>query len=444
VKLGSTIRIGYGELTSRELERLRRSLSFATPDGKVVTCYRDVISGGYIRIPRGAQYLLNGYAVQDVRSLPVMPRMKFTVKLDDIEKSERFVGQRAAVDAMFEHEQGQIIRPPGTGKTQIALAFAAECETRTLVLVHTKDILNQWVDYAREAIPEIPIGIIQGNRVQIGHLTIATVQTIKKFVEPSLGKKKFWRHFGCVIVDEGHHGAARTWEIILNSCPAYYRFSFTASPTRADGLHPALNFLYGPVIHRQKFSSPVDLKVVPVKTKFYYPYRGTWDWTNMVTALVQDDTRNERIAKIANREAEAGNSILVLSRRIEHLERIADKLEGHCEILTGSRKDADRRKILTDFRAGRIPTLLATQLADEALDVPRLNRIILVHPGKHEGRIIQQIGRAIREHPKKKDAVIYDVVDPRVGVLRRQWDKRKRTYRQNRIAIRKRGKVKWQ
>lgn len=372
-----------------------------------------------------------------------MPVLDFKVKLDDLEASDRFRGQEEAVRAMFKNEQGQIIRPPGTGKTQIALAFIARCQTRTLVLVHTKDILDQWVEYAQKAIPDIRIGVIQGNKVEVGHLTIATVQSIKRFAEPGAKNKKFWRQFGAVIADEGHHGAARTWEVILNSCPAYYRFSFTASPTRADGMHPALKFLFGPIIHKQKFSSPVKLEVKPIRTRFYYPYRGQWDWTRMVTALVKDDERNEQIARVVDAEITEGNSVLVLSRRIEHLERIAGKLSHDCEILTGNRNSKERKRILADFREGTISVVLATQLADEALDVPRLNRVVLCHPGKHEGRIIQQVGRAIREYAGKRDAVIYDLVDWRVGVLRRQYNQRKRTYKQNKIAVRQRGRLKW-
>jgi len=444
VKLGSTIRIDYNELTPRQLRTLKGKLTFATPQGDVVTCYRDVISGGYIKLPRGARYLLNGsFQTQDFRSKPAMPKLHFTVKLDDTSKSERFKGQSAAVKSMFENEQGQIIRPPGTGKTQIALAFIAECQTRTLVLVHTKDILKQWEEYARNAIPDLDIGIIQGKRVDIGHLTLATVQTVKRWVGPGPENKKFWRQFGCVIADEGHHGAANTWEIILNSCPAFYRFSFTASPTRADGLHPALKFVFGPIIHRQKFSSPVDLKVVPVRTKFYYPYRGKWDWTRMIDKLISDDKRNQQIVEVIEREAHSGNSILVLSRRIEHLERLDEAYGGNSEILTGGRSDSDRKQILADFKAGTIRVLFATQLADEALDVPRLNRVLLVHPGKAEGRLIQQIGRAIREHASKKDAIVYDFVDWRISILRRQWSQRRRAYKQNKIAIRQKGRLKW-
>ena len=102
MKLGSTIRIDYNELTPRQLRTLKGKLTFATPQGDVVTCYRDVISGGYIKLPRGAKYLLNGsFQIQDFRSKPAMPKLHFTVKLDDTSKSERFKGQSAAVKSMF-------------------------------------------------------------------------------------------------------------------------------------------------------------------------------------------------------------------------------------------------------------------------------------------------------------------------------------------------------
>jgi superfamily II DNA or RNA helicase len=443
VKVGATIKLDYAELTRRQMSALKRELTFATPSGDVVTCYRDVITGGYMRIPRGARYLLNGHPATDVRSKPPMPKLHFTVKLDDTSKSKRFGGQSDAVKAMFKNEQGQIVRPPGTGKTQIALKFIAECETRTLVLVHTKDILKQWVEYAEKAIPGIEIGVIGGGKVKIGHLTIATVQTIKRFAIPGQKEKKFWRQFGCVIVDEGHHGAAKTWEMILNCCPAFYRFSFTASPTRADGLHPALKFVFGPIIHRQKFSSPIPLHVEPIRTQFYYAYRGKWDWTRMIDKLITDEARNRQIAEVIDREASSGNSVLVLSRRIEHLEKLSEATQCNSEILTGARRDSDRERVLAAFRKGTVQVLFATQLADEALDIPRLNRVLLTHPGKAEGRLIQQIGRAIREHVGKEDAVIYDFIDWRIGVLRRQWSQRRRAYKQNRITIRQRRRLKW-
>lgn len=438
----SVLTIEIPELTKRDWAKLETALSFVSDDGQIVSCYRRYLTKGYYKVPRGAWYLLpNSIRYKDRRTCPVMPKLKFKVKLDDVEKDARFKGQQAALDSMMEHEQGLIIRPPGTGKTQIALAFAAQCKTRTLVLVHTEDILNQWLEYAADALPGTEIGVIRGKECRIEHVTIATVQTMQRHISKG---KDWWAQFGALIADEAHHVSAPSWEAVINACPARYRFGFTASPTRADGMHPTMKFIIGPIIHRTKFSSSVKLEVIPLKTKFYAPFRHKGDWTNLVSKLVTDDQRNKLIAKVADSEIEKGNSVLVLSRRIEHLERIAALMRNDTEILAAaSRSKKDRKSVLENFRNGTVRCVLATQLADEALDVPILNRVMLVHPGKHEGRIIQQIGRAIRQHPDKKDAVIYDVYDPRVSVLKRQWSQRKRAYRVAKISVRSVGKLGW-
>jgi superfamily II DNA or RNA helicase len=81
-------------------------------------------------------------------------------------------------------------------------------------------------------------------------------------------------------------------------------------------------------------------------------------------------------------------------------------------------------------------------LADEALDVPILSRVVLTFPGKHDGRIVQQVGRALREFPDKDDSLIIDVVDDKVRVLGRQAKARESAYRSMRIPIRK-EKFQW-
>jgi len=324
---------------------------------------------------------------------------------------------------MLREEQGLIIRAPGTGKTQIALAFAAQCQTSVLVLVHTKDILDQWIDYASAALPDCEIGVIQGQTFKPQQITIGMVQTVKRYANDP----KFWRRFGAVILDEAHHAAAKSFEAILNCSPSYYRFGFTATDTRADGMHPYMKHVIGPVIHKQKFSAPINTTVVPVYTNFRFQYRGSFDWTRLLDSLISNRERNEQIAKIVDRECSDGNSVLVLSRRIEHLENLSELVESESRVLVGSISRAERKRILADFRAGRIRCLLATQLADEALDV-RCNRLVLTHPGKHDGRITQQVGRAIRKFEGKRDAVVYDVADTKVRVLARQWQLRKHTY----------------
>jgi superfamily II DNA or RNA helicase len=428
--------VGISELTPEQWKKLERQLTFEI-DGDVVMCYRRVITKGVYKLPRGAWNLMpDSITYHDKRTCPPMPKLDFTVKLDDVEKDARFKGQLDAVKSMFEHEQGLIIRPPGTGKTQIALAFASLAKTRTLVIVHTEDILQQWIEAAKVALPDADVGVVRGKEFHIGHITIATVQTLQKFVGYGTDKS-FWKQFGVVIADEGHHVSAPSWEAVLNQCPARYRFGFTASPTRADGMHPTMQFIIGPIIHRMKFTSTVKVQVEPVKTGFRSMYRGPFDWMPLLNRLVEDEGRNRRIAEIVDREIQDGNSVLVLSRRIAHLGNIAGHMQESGEILTGKRSRHDRVEILDRFRSGELRCLLSTQLADEALDIPRLNRVVLAFPGKHEGRLIQQVGRALRAHPGKKDAKIYDLVD-NVGVLRHQWNQRRSTYKRNGIKIKSR------
>jgi superfamily II DNA or RNA helicase len=436
VRVDHFLTVGISELTPAQWRELEKKLTFVTKQGDVIICYRRLVTKGTYKLPRGAWNLLpDSIRYDDKRACPPMPKLDFVLTLDDVERDERFKGQAEAVAQMFFNEQGLVIRPPGTGKSMIGLKFAADCETRTLILVHTEDILQQWVRYIEQAIPELKgkVGVIRGKESRIGHITVATVQTLNRTY---LSKpKSWWRQFGCVIADEAHHVSAPSWETVLNTIPARYRFGFTASPTRADGMHPTMQFIVGPVIHRTKFTSPVKLTVEPVKTGFKAIYRGPFDWSTLLDTLVTDEDRNRKVAQIADDEIRSGNNILVLSRRIEHLERIAASMSEPCEILTGERSRRDRKRLLGEFRSGGIRCLLSTQLADEALDVPRLNRIVLTHPGKHEGRLIQQVGRALRQHPEKKDAKIYDMVDSRVGVLRRQWDRRKQAYKQNGISV---------
>jgi superfamily II DNA or RNA helicase len=445
MEVASYIEIKPDELSRAEWDRLFKALRYGDNNGRIYEPWRYVPEKGAFRLPRGAWNHLPDHIVYDDRRVcPVAPAMDFKVELDaELEDGRKFEGQKAALKSMFTQEQGLIVAQPGFGKTQVALAFVARCETRTLVLVHTEDILNQWVDYARMAIPGIPIGIIRQDEAHVGLLTVATVQTFHKRLRQQPDK---WRKaFGAVILDEAHHAAAKTFEQTINLMPARYRFGFTATTARADGKQPYTQLVIGPIIHKQKFQSRVKVEVERLRTRFYYGMRGPWDWSTLVDNLISDDARNWQIAERISREVEAGHSTLVLSRRIEHLERmgllLGERGIGH-EILTGKRNSKDRKRIIEDFRSGKLKLLLATQLADEALDVPILSRVVLTFPGKHDGRIVQQVGRALREFPDKDDSLIIDVVDDKVRVLGRQAKARESAYRSMKIPIRK-EKFQW-
>lgn len=437
----SILKLKTNELKPHEWQRLFKKLTYTDGEGNLYEPW--VIRPSRVDLPRGAWSLLPDHVrYRDKRIAPTLKEFEFSGQLD----SNGFNGQIAALKTMIEQEQGLIIAQPGFGKTEVAVAFAAQAETRTLVLVHTQDILEQWRDRARKLMPDAHVGCIQGPLEDIGDITISTVQTFRQKLREL--PQKFKDPFGCVILDEAHHAPANTFDEILTQMPAKFRFGFTATDSRADGKHPYMRLVIGPVIYRKSFESKVPVEVMPVKShNFKYRWRGSWDWRGLINALISDEDRNAVIGSIAAVEVKEGNSILVLSREIAHLNNIYDHMalsfefdEGwtqQVKMLTGEMSKDGRKQILADFRSGKVKCILATQLADEALDVPILSRIILTYPGKHDGRIIQQVGRALREHPLKDKAVIYDVVDDRVGILRHQWMQRKQAYKKMKIKVRK-------
>lgn len=437
--VSNVLTLDIDELSEREWRKLFQKLRFQIEE-EIFEPWRVIPSRGVVELPRGAwTHLPDSVEYIDQRVFPKRAResLDFTAELDaKLEDGRTFENQQQAVTSILQQEQGIVVRPPGSGKTNIILAACAMLPTRCLILVHTEDILQQWVDRISEFIPDAKIGVIRGSRNEIGDITVATVQTFKRRMEQHEELKSA---FGLVCLDEAHHAAASTFEQVLNEMRAVYRIGVTATEKRADGKQPLMQLVIGPVIHREKFKSKVPVYVLPAKeANFFYRMRGSWDYRGLLDKLVSDEKRNQVIAARADMMIRKGHSVLVLSREIQHLKNIQAAMTKDAELLTGQRTKKERTEILRQFREGKITCLLATQLADEALDVPILSCVILTFPGKHDGRIIQQVGRALREHPLKSKAVIIDIVDDRVHVLRRQWIERKRAYRKMRIPVKKR------
>ena len=87
----------------------------------------------------------------------------------------------------------------------------------------------------------------------------------------------------------------------------------------------------------------------------------------------------------------------------------------------------DRKTSIQALRDGRVSVVVATSLADEGLNVPRLSKIVLAFPDRAFGRTVQRAGRLTRKW-EGKDPVLYDVVDGRVGVLASRAADRRRAY----------------
>lgn len=352
--------------------------------------------------------------------------------------------------------QGVLEAPCGSGKTVMLLYVVAELGQPTLILAHTDDLLRQWQDYCSRLLDYTP-GLIQGEKYDIKQITLASVMTLaRRHLDD-----EFLSQWGCVILDEAHHCPAQCFQEVMTQFPAYYRFGATATPEREDNLQGLLYAICGPVIAKverralKQAGLIVDPLVVAHETGFTYPYTNMHQWHGMVRALINDRRRNAQIIENIIQEHDSGRHVqLVLSQQIDHLATLAQLLRNRRPdiaqellIAGGIKRDrtgritralgrtkAQRTEAIKAARKGDLRVLFGTKLADEGLDIPRLDRLHLVFPSRAKGKIAQQVGRIQRIHPGKRDVIVHDYVDE-ARILRSQWYERRKTYLEMELEI---------
>ena len=145
--------------------------------------------------------------------------------------------QQEAVEKMLPHAAGILSASTAFGKTVAALWIMARRKTNTLILVHRKQLLDQWVERINQFldIPKSEIGCFSGSKKKrTGIVDIAVMQSIVK----KEAVADWIREYGQIVVDECHHISASSFERIIRKCPAYYRLGLSATVVRKDGQHP--------------------------------------------------------------------------------------------------------------------------------------------------------------------------------------------------------------
>ncbi|MDP2360620.1 MAG: DEAD/DEAH box helicase family protein [bacterium] len=461
IHVASVIRIPLAELPARAREQLERALSYANPayvaaKKRGIQVPKEKVDGRWREIPkrlegfhvdphhhwcapRGAIALLKEVLVpwpgaQDHRATWEAAIPPFHPPLRTY--------QVAAKTAMVQRQQGVVVIPAGGGKTFTALAALAEIGQRTLILVHTLDLLEQWREEIEEHFGFLPGALDLRTSPPI---TVATVQTLTRLETGALTREL--GQYGCLILDEGHHSPASTFDRVVNACPAKWRLALTATPEREDGLTQKLYHTFGPILHETHQADLlqggylVPAIVHEVHTAFTFPYRGAGDWQALTDALAKDEARRALVLDTLEAlHQDEERAILVLSGRVEdHLVPLfqAAKARGIVgELLAGKVKKDTRRLIRHAVRSGHVRVLFASTVADEGLNIPELNTLLLTFPAKAEGRVEQRVGRVMRASPGKIRGEVFDFIDSAVTnvdndtkPLLRQYASRKAAYK---------------
>jgi superfamily II DNA or RNA helicase len=337
--------------------------------------------------------------------------------------------QQEPVNQMLVRNQGIIVAPPGSGKTVMGIEAIIKRGNKSLVLVHTKDLANQWIERIN-IFTDVKPGIIDSDHFSVKDITIGMVQSLNKPLEYA-----FFMQFGLIMLDEVHHAPAFTFKRLINQFPAKYRYGLTATPERVDGFTFLLKAVMGPTLYEldgnQLFNSGNILKpkIRAIHTNFYLP--DCRDYKHLLNKIVQDNKRNHLIVNYIKSEASKGHYCLALSERIAHSRTLYKIFSTLCpEIkaanLTSKNRKTERSQVIQLINQGEINVLFATKLADEGLDIKRLDRLFLTCPIRSVNKVRQQTGRILRTFPGKSAAVVYDFVDSLCSLAQSQYYTRKK------------------
>jgi superfamily II DNA or RNA helicase len=350
--------------------------------------------------------------------------------------------QEAAIAALLPHDTGVLAATTAFGKTVLAVRMMAERGRNTLVLVHRRQLMDQWIERltAFSDMPRDAIGMIGGGRRKPkGRVDVALIQSLvrKGEVDDIVG------NYGHLVVDECHHLSAVSFELVARRSKARYILGLSATVTRKDGHHPIIVMQCGPIRHRVDARSeaakrPFDHVVRIRDTSFQI--QATLDNSvpsiqDVFKKMVDDEARNDLIFDDVLCALELGRSPVVITERTAHLEIIAKRLERfakHVIVLRGGQSEKQRRDIAA--RLSSIPqaeerVIVATgRYLGEGFDDSRLDTLFLTMPIAWKGTLAQYAGRLHRLNDAKREVIIYDYADMRVPVLARMAAKRRVGY----------------
>jgi len=387
-----------------------------------------------IIIPRGFANKLIKFCQENNISYIIEDERKLLPKIELESTIQLFQYQQQIIEKILSKNFGVIVAPPGSGKTVIGLELITQKQQPALILVHRKQLLDQWIERIESFlnIPKKEIGQIGSGKIKIGkQITIGMLQSLAKVSDFS----KLSDSFGIIIVDECHHIPAKTFREIITKLNSFYLYGLTATPKRKKNDEKLIYVFIGEIIAELKTNEITEKKVNAItvniiETGLSAPFDYRIDnYETISKILVFDTARNLLIINQIANELLLNRKILLLTERKEHIEVLNLYLKEKYETITISGDDSEisKKSKLAQIKSGHFQVVLSTgQFFGEGMDIDSLDCLFLVYPFAFEGKLVQYIGRIQRsENPP----IIYDFRDSKIDYFEKLFKQRNRYYK---------------
>jgi DNA excision repair protein ERCC-3 len=334
--------------------------------------------------------------------------------------------QREAAEAFYRAGSavggsGVVVLPCGAGKTIVGIAAMAAARTSTLILTTSITASRQWIAEIRDksTLEADCIGEYDGAKKEVRPVTVATYQVLTHRTPGTEELPHFRlferRNWGLIIYDEVHLLPAPVFQITAE-LQARRRLGLTATLVREDGREDDVFALIGPkkadvpwkVLEGQGWIAKArcaELRI-PLSPERRVAYAVAP--VRQKPRLAADNPAKSSLVKQIL--ADHGDQpALVIGTYLDQLRAIADELA--VPLLTGATPQRRRDRLYADFRAGRLPAVVVSKVANFAVDLPEASLAIQVS-GSFGSRQeeAQRLGRLLRPKPGRNQAHFYSLV----------------------------------
>lgn len=462
--LSSGITVNKNSISKRLLHGLKKMSSFYNPEyilkqrlnkGYVSQSEKSVIEGftedkTYINLPRGIKVDFERYLQKYGIKYVFKDERVCETGLDVTCSKELRKEQIPVLEAFLDNDIGIFAGATSFGKTVIAEKLIEARKEKTLIIVNSTNLLEQWEKTLKEdmtinnkvekregkRLNKTGIGVLGNQRdTMTGLIDVVTFQSLfSQFPE-------MVKEYGMVIIDECHHVAADTYCLPLQELKAKYVYGLTATDKRRDKFDKYVYWLCGPVIaeysaDKLAYQRGISQYFVPrfTDSSLSIECEKSNNYMDKMKELTMDEKRNELIANDVASLLKKGRKILVLTHLVEHVIVLKQKLQEiglKAITIVGSMSRIEKRDIISEIKEninGQSIIISTGQYLGEGTDIPYLDTLLMATPISWEGKIAQFVGRIAREYDGKQYTLIYDYVDFCIPLFYSMYQKRIKTY----------------
>lgn len=300
------------------------------------------------------------------------------------------------------HKTGHpcVVLPTGSGKSIVIADFCKTAlakwgSTRILMLTATKELVEQNAEKMRLIWPNAPIGVYCAGlgRKEIEQITFGSIQSLRRKAE-ALG------HIDLILIDECHNVSHRDeggYRKLINQLtetnPKMRVIGYSATPFRlGHGLITDGDALFDDLIQpisileliERGYLAPLRSKLTDMElnTAGVKKRGGEFVPKDLQAAVDTEDQNREAVAEVI-RLANGRKAWLFFCTGVDHAVHVRDILRDNniiAETVTGDTPKAERDRILSEFKAGRIQAVTNCGVLTTGFDYPDIDLIAMLRP----------------------------------------------------------------